>query len=144
MAKQILIPLLIFCFHFSMAQDMSLFQKKVYRSTSGGVLNYRILYPQNYDAAKKYPVLLFLHGSGERGDDNEKQLVHGATLFLDPDNREKYPAIVLFPQCPEGKSWSTLDIREVDGKRKIYQRKNGTEPGEMAALAMELVKSMTK
>ena len=144
MAKQILIPLLIFCYHFSMAQDMSLFQKKVYRSTSGEGLNYRILYPQNYDAAKKYPVLLFLHGSGERGDDNEKQLVHGATLFLDPDNREKYPAIVLFPQCPEGKSWASLDIRMGDKGRKIYARSNGNEPGEMSVLLNELLQNIAK
>ena len=144
MAKKIFIPLFIFCFHFSFAQDMSLFQKKVYHSTSGQDLNYRILYPENYNAAKKYPVLLFLHGSGERGDDNEKQLVHGATLFLDPVNREKYPAIVLFPQCPEGKSWASLDIRMGDDGKKMYVRNNGEVPGEMSVLLKELLQDLAK
>ena len=48
-------------------------------------LPYRILLPENYDAKKNYPLLLFLHGSGERGNDNELQLVHGSTLFLDSE-----------------------------------------------------------
>ena len=35
----------------------------------------------NFDPHKKYPLILFLHGSGERGNDNEKQLMHGAIFF---------------------------------------------------------------
>ena len=58
------------------AQDLSLYQKKEYTYSEGKVLPYRILYPDNYDKTKKYPLVLFLHGSGERGNDNEKQLVH--------------------------------------------------------------------
>jgi len=144
MAKQILLPLFIFCYHFSMTQDMTLFQKKIYRSTSGQELNYRILYPENYDASKKYPVLLFLHGAGELGSDNEKQLVHGATLFLDPGNREKFPAIVLFPQCPEGKNWASLAFTMGESGRKIYIRHNGKEPGEMSVLLNELLQDIAK
>lgn len=144
MTKQILIPLLVICYQFSIAQDMSLFQKKVYHSPSGKELNYRILYPENYDVAKKYPVLLFLHGSGHRGSDNEKQLALGATLFLDPVNREKYPAIVLFPQCPEEKSWASIDIRMGDNGKKTYIRDNGKEPGEMAVLLNELLRETAK
>jgi len=143
MAKLILVPLLVFCYHLSMSQDLSLFQKKVF-SSKNGQLNYRILYPENYNASKKYPILLFLHGAGERGNDNEKQLIHGANLFLDPVNREKYPAIVLFPQCPEGKSWASLDIRMGEGGRKIYNRTSGTEPGEMALLLDGLLKDVAK
>ncbi|MCB0578981.1 MAG: hypothetical protein KDD10_06685, partial [Phaeodactylibacter sp.] len=65
----------------------------------GYVLNYRILYPHNFDENKRYPLVLFLHGRGESGSDNEKQLVHGSKLFL--DSLHKYPAVVIFPQCPE-------------------------------------------
>jgi len=49
--------------------------KKTFEAQTGK-LNYRILYPNGFDKTKKYPVLLFLHGSGERGDDNEAQLAH--------------------------------------------------------------------
>jgi predicted peptidase len=66
------------------------------------------MYPLKYDANKKYPVVLFLHGAGERGSDNEKQLVHGAKLFAEPVNRTKYPAFVIFPQCPENDFWARI------------------------------------
>lgn len=50
--------------------------------------------------------MLFLHGAGERGNDNEKQLVHGGQMWLNPVNREKYPAFILAPQCPETGYWA--------------------------------------
>ncbi len=144
MTKAILLLTFIFCVQFIRAQDQTMFQKKMFRSKSGQELKYRILYPDNYNNGKKFPVILFLHGAGERGNDNEKQLLHGSSLFLDPSNREKYPAIVLFPQCPEGKSWASLDIRTGEGGRKIYNRTNGTKPGEMASLLEGLIKEICK
>lgn len=102
----------IFCTAFSVgfSQDLSAFEKKTFTSTAGHQLPYRILFPKNYDKTKKYPVLLFLHGAGERGTDNEKQLVHGSKLFIDPTNAEKYPAIVIFPQCSTEGYWSSVGI----------------------------------
>jgi predicted peptidase len=76
----------------------------------GDTLPYRILYPENYDRTKTYPLFLFLHGAGERGADNEFQLTHGATLFLQEENRKDYPCIVVFPQCPKNETWSWLDL----------------------------------
>ncbi len=87
------------------------FERKTFTDAEGNVLPYRLLYPENYDASKKYPVLLFLHGAGERGSDNEAQLTHGAKLFLKPGNRSSFPAIVVFPQCPAGNSWSSALTR---------------------------------
>ena len=81
------------------------YQKKVFVSSSGKEMPYRLLLPADYDSTKQYPLVLFLHGAGERGSDNEKQLVHGSGMFLNPVNRENYPAIVIFPQCPESQSW---------------------------------------
>lgn len=69
---------------------------------SGEKMLYRYLAPENPQQGKKYPLVIFLHGSGERGNDNQAQLFHGSGQFLNPVNREKYPAYVLFPQCPEG------------------------------------------
>ena len=56
---------------------LDIYEKKEF-VYNGNTLRYRILYPVNYDKNKKYPLLLFLHGAGERGNDNEKQLIHGA------------------------------------------------------------------
>ncbi|MDG2147843.1 MAG: phospholipase, partial [Flavobacteriaceae bacterium] len=74
----------------------------------GESLPYRFLLPENYSPEKKYPLLIFLHGAGERGADNELQLFHGSNIFLDKKFREKYPAIVVFPQCPLEGYWATI------------------------------------
>ena len=95
----LLLPVLLLNFCLVLAQDA--YERKVFVSSSGDSLNYRLLEPETMQTGEKYPLVLFLHGAGERGNDNEKQLTHGAQMFLNPVNREKYPAFVLFPQCPE-------------------------------------------
>lgn len=117
-------------------QDLSLFVKKQF-ITNGDTLLYRLLLPENYDAGKKYPLVFFLHGAGERGNDNEAQLVHGAKLFLDPATRKNYPAIVVFPQCPKNSFWSNVDFKMENGKREFYFKTDG-EP----TLAMKLAKEL--
>ena len=86
--------ILTVCFLLSLcvnAQDkMGEFEKKVYVSEAGDTLRYRLLLPENYDENKCYPLVLFLHGAGERGCDNEKQLFHGGQMWLNPVNRENY------------------------------------------------------
>lgn len=89
--------------------EMFLKKEYIYQSDT---LRYRILFPDNYDSKKSYPLVFFLHGSGERGSDNEKQLKHGAGLFTNPENRAKYPSIVLFPQCGEKDYWAPIVTRE--------------------------------
>lgn len=88
---------------------LAVYQKKEFLY-KGNTLPYRILYPENFDPSKKYPLLLFLHGAGERGKDNEKQLVHGSRLFISEENRKKFPAIVLVPQCPKESFWASTKI----------------------------------
>jgi predicted peptidase len=77
-----------------------------------GKMPYRVLFPKNYDSAKRYPLLIFLHGIGERGTDNEKQLTWGAPLFRSDSIRTKYEAIVIFPQCPVTNYWFDKSIIE--------------------------------
>jgi predicted peptidase len=91
----------------AMAQDLSLYKSLQY-SNGKDTLNYRMLYPSDYDVNQKYPVILVLHGSGERGNDNNAQLMHGGKLFLDSALRVKYPAFVVFPQCPADDFWANL------------------------------------
>jgi predicted peptidase len=61
---------------------------------------YRLLTPIDLNATQRYPLVLFFHGSGERGDDNKKQLQHGVRRFSLPASRTEYPCFVLVPQCP--------------------------------------------
>lgn len=92
--------------------------EKQYFVNGEDTLPLRILTPKNFSFQKKYPLVIVLHGAGERGSDNEKQLVWGSTLFLDSANRTNYPAIVVFPQCPENMWWSPLK-RGVDQKDSL-------------------------
>lgn len=71
-------------------------------------LPFRILIPKNYNTQRSYPLLIFLHGAGERGSDNKSQLVHGSSLFKSDDFKKKYPSIVIFPQCPAKSSWANV------------------------------------
>lgn len=127
------------------AQDISLFEKRTFVSDKGDSLPYRILFPENYDKSQSYPMVLFLHGSGERGGDNEKQLTHGADLFLEPDNRENFPAIVLFPQCAEDKYWIDISIRsKLGGKADPNFEESIQSPSEELATVNDLVEQILK
>lgn len=126
------------------AQDFSAYQKKVFVS-GNDTMGYRLLLPQDYDSKKVYPLLLFLHGAGERGNDNEKQLVHGAGLFLVDSIRKKYPAIVVFPQCSADSYWSSMNIRydSVSKTREfIFDADNA--PTKAMELVIKLYKQLKK
>ena len=60
--------------------------------------------PADYDESKKYPLVLFLHGAGERGEDLDVASRHGFMKHVREDGAE-YPFIFVAPQCPVGKFW---------------------------------------
>ena len=107
--KTRLLFLVMFWSLLGVAYGQTEFEKKVYVTASGDSLNYRLLRPEVEQEGEKYPLVLFLHGAGERGSDNEKQLFHGSQMWLNPVNRENYPAFVLFPQCPESGYWAYMN-----------------------------------
>ena len=80
------------------------FSKEVF--TCGDLCQpYRFHKPENYEDGKKYPLVLFLHGAGERGDDNEAQLKIGiGTALSDPDS-PLHNAYIVCPQCPLDRQW---------------------------------------
>ncbi|GAA0892983.1 dienelactone hydrolase family protein [Fulvivirga kasyanovii] len=121
--------------HSAMAQDRNPF-KKEYFVSGVDTLKYRVLWPGNFSKARQYPVVLFLHGAGERGYDNEKQLVHGSKLFL--EERDNYPAIVIFPQCPENDYWANVEKKITDDGR-IFLFQNGGSPNKSLALVSGLL-----
>src|SRR5829696_5329142 len=75
-------------------------------------LPYRLLKPDGYKADGKdsYPLVIFLHGAGERGDDNKAQLKHGVGDFAKEETRKKYPAFLIAPQCPEKQFWAGKNV----------------------------------
>lgn len=66
-------------------------------------LNYLLYLPPDYNDATKYPLILFLHGSGERGGNIDLVKKHGLPRRL--DQGEDIPFIVVSPQCPANESW---------------------------------------
>lgn len=122
------------------AQDLNLFEKQ-WLTQNGDTMPFRVLLPENYDPAKKYPLVLFLHGRGESGSDNEKQLTHGAKMFLQDSIRKNYPAIVVFPQCAANSYWSNVQAvmnGSKAGKRTFYFVPVG-EPSKAMVMLQSLV-----
>lgn len=106
-------------------------EKCVYENAQGEKLLYRLWKPEKVDPNKKYPLILFLHGAGERGDDNEAQLKNDEflSLVLDPE----HPAFLIAPQCPKDQSWSRM-------RRPWDQPESGpVEPTPVMKLVMELL-----
>lgn len=68
------------------------------------VYNYRVYVPKNRPPGEKLPVMLFLHGSGSRGDDNETPVSHFSKFIS--DNPQNYSFIIVFPQCRNGTFWA--------------------------------------
>jgi predicted peptidase len=108
-------------------------EKKVFKNAEGETLPYRLLVPQAYDAQKKYPIVLFLHGAGERGNDNEAQLKHAQFLRLTSD--PKHPCFVVAPQCPADDTWAGLRLA------MPYRTEEATKP---MRLVMQLLDALDK
>ncbi|MDP9076247.1 MAG: prolyl oligopeptidase family serine peptidase [Bacteroidota bacterium] len=119
----------------SRAQSSSSFDKGSYIS-KGDTLPYRILFPQNFDPTKKYPLILVLHGAGERGNNNESQLLYGTRTFLRDTIRQRYAAIVVYPQCPANSFWSNCKFEEdsVTNKTKFIFQTGGAPTKAMKSL----------
>jgi predicted peptidase len=109
------------------------FQK--YVSTQGDTMNYRQLTP-DYDTIRKYPLVIFLHGIGERGSDNDAQLKWGVMNFASDQNMKLHPAFVIAPQCPTTMIWDHF------AGWKNGQVNLQPKPTRAMELLMELIKSI--
>ena len=141
MRKSIFIFMLLLAGSITRAQDRSLFEKQYFIS-GNDTLRLRILTPKDYTPKKKYPVVLFLHGAGERGDDNEAQLTWGADFFLDSLNRAKYSAIVIFPQCPKDSSWAQSRQAPVKDSLGSYTVRTDLPATRSLQLVMDFVDTL--
>ena len=114
-----------------------MYERQVWKSPAGSELQYRILYPNNFDESKTYPLVLFLHGMGERGGDNVTQLTHGAQLFA--DSIDQYPAIVIFPQCPNLDYWANVYRPDQGGRSRDYVFFTDRGYGQSLGMVAELM-----
>lgn len=75
----------------------------------GRLFRYQVFVPARRDPAGT-PIVLFLHGSGERGDDGRRQLLAGLGPWLEK-NADTFPALVVLPQVPEDEEWLGRNAR---------------------------------
>jgi len=84
-------------------QTSQTFKKKITRTVGA---DYLLFLPKGYEAKgnKRWPLMLFLHGAGERGSDLKKVTAHGPPKLV--KNRADFPFILVSPQCPTNQTWS--------------------------------------
>ncbi|RIJ34466.1 carboxylesterase family protein [Pontibacter oryzae] len=121
--------------------ELDAYERKMY-TNGNDTLPYRILYPKGFNPSKKYPLVLVLHGAGERGNNNEAQLVYGAKRFL--EEQEQFPAIVVFPQCPKDSYWSNVDIVKDETGERIFNFQDSGKPTEAMQSLLGLLKQLRK
>jgi len=113
------------------------FQSRIYKSKKYSSLPYRLLVPVNYNKGKKYPLVLFFHGVGERGTDNMKQLYCGLDIFANENRMKRYPCFVVAPQCPSDTKWADVEWKAERHTMKKY-------PTPPLAMSIELVRELQK
>jgi predicted peptidase len=79
-----------------------------FASSKGGSLPYQVFTPTNSTAGTRYPLLIFLHGAGDLGDDNLQQLSAFPREFISAGNQAQHPCYAIAPQCPTNDSWSSF------------------------------------
>lgn len=81
-----------------------MYTKHVWESDRYENFRYVKYLPKDYDESKKYPIVFFLHGAGERGDDLDIGMRYGYMRHVREEGAE-YPFICIAPQCPFRKYW---------------------------------------
>lgn len=81
-----------------------MYTKHVWNSETHFRFGYVQYLPKDYDESKEYPLVIFLHGAGERGDDLDVAMRHGYMKYVREEGKE-YPFVFIAPQCPKDKYW---------------------------------------
>jgi len=136
-------PLFIILFFYIMNIGVSIAQTSRFGSNefvnkNGEKLNYRLLVP-DYDTIRKFPLVIFLHGSGERGDNNESQLKWGVLNFATDQAMSLHPTYVIAPQCPENEQWSNFKRNKSNRELSL-----NSEPGKQMELLIALINEFVK
>ncbi|MBN8627504.1 MAG: prolyl oligopeptidase family serine peptidase [Planctomycetes bacterium] len=101
------------------AQAVLLFRERRAASRGFGIVGdpavpYRLLSPGSVTADAKYPLVVFLHGAGERGADNTSQLRYLPEVLARPENLTRYPCYALAMQCAAEDKWVDVDWNRSD------------------------------
>ncbi|MBO5870751.1 MAG: discoidin domain-containing protein, partial [Clostridia bacterium] len=117
------------------AADINVIATKHTYSNANTTIPYRLILPDNYNANGNYPMLLFLHGAGERGNDNELQFFNCVQKIYDTMPED---CIIVVPQCPLQQQW--VDVLFATG---TYSTDSVPESNELKAV-VEIVKQLSE
>ena len=93
-------------FHVAAAAELNPdFEAGYFPSSCNEGMNYRLFVPESSSVNPALPFVIFLHGAGQRGDDNLSQLTHGAKAIREFTLNTDQPAIILAAQVPTGEQW---------------------------------------
>lgn len=97
-------------------EQTNVFNENLFVNARNEKMRYLLFVPKGYDKQKKYPLVLWLHGGGSRGDDLKLLLrygdEHGLGYFARLDNQSKYPSIIVAPQCAQNRLWADPDSKQ--------------------------------
>lgn len=113
------------------------YEGREFNGGDAGKLPYRMLSPKSLEAGKKYPLVIFLHGAGERGTDNKIQLVHGMNEFASDAVMDKFPAFVIAPQCGDGEQW--VNVPWTDDRHTMPEA-----PSKYLGLTLRLIDNLVE
>lgn len=107
---------------------------KSFTASDRSELLYRIAAPVEIQTGKKYPLVIFLHGSGKRGNDNVSQLANGVNDILKNAIKLNQPTYLIAPQCPNGVWWD-----QVHPDKKESEEQPLTTLDAVIELTMEMI-----
>ena len=136
-----ILPILFCCLFVQEGySQVSPFHYRKYTNEKGDTLLYRFL-ESDYNTSRKYPLVIFLHGSGESGNDNNAQLKWGVMNFATDENMKLHPAYVIAPQCPADSEWA--HFTEVGDATSLSMAAEPSRPMKLLiSLIDELVKNL--
>jgi predicted peptidase len=112
-------------------------EAREWKAADGTVVKYRWSAPETPGAGKIYPLVLFLHGAGERGSDNSAQLKHGVLPILEGARKLDEPCFLIAPQCPADLWWAPLN-------RETMRLSAADKPNALLDAVLSLVEEVMK
>lgn len=120
-----------------MQSVQNLFRRYTFTTADGFTMPYRLYIPKNYDCGERYPLVVYLHGAGSRGEDNERQLDVLEYAFRN-EHSPLYGAVILAPQMGEKAQW--VDAPYESGQYRVTDTPESVELRTVLAI-MGYIKS---
>jgi predicted peptidase len=112
-------------------------EAREWTTADGTVVKYRWSAPETMVAGKTYPLVLFLHGAGERGADNSAQLKHGVLPLLEGAHKLGESCFMIAPQCPADLWWAPIN-------RETMRLSAPDQPNALLDAVLALVEEVKK